>query len=416
MSSAMAHDGPAVNRMTAVLLPFIAAFFLQEVYRVSGAVVAPHLVAEFALDARDIGLLTSIYFFTFAAMQLPAGLLLDRFGPRRVLAALLCVGILGALVFAAAPGFAALSLGRALLGLAGSSCLMASFTAAALWFARERLVLVNGAILGLGSLGGLVATVPAEWLLRVFDWRWLWVGLAGLTALAIIALLRLAPERAAAKAGASGWSGYAAVFRMPLFWRIAPATMLTQGSWLAYQGLWAGAWLADVAGLERSNVAAHLLLMVSAAVPGYLVFGIAAERLQRLGLHPRVIFIGGQAAFLAVQAAILLLPSAATWVTWTAFGILGTAGGLGFSILTQAVSPQLAGRANSALNLMLFAGAFALQFGIGAMIGLWPRDPSGAYPVAAHWWTCAAQLALQGLALGWFFLAPRVAGGRGSGP
>lgn len=415
MSSAMARSGPAVNRMTAVLLPFIAAFFLQELYRVSGAVAAPHLVTEFALDARDIGLLTSVYFFTFAAMQLPAGLLLDRFGPRRVLAALLCVGIAGALVFAAAPGFAALSLGRALLGLAGSSCLMGCFTAAALWFPRERLALINGAILGLGSLGGLVATVPAEWLLRVVDWRWLWVGLAGLTALVIIALLRLAPERAAAHPSALGGTGYLAIFRMPLFWRIAPATMLTQGSWLAYQGLWTGAWLADVAALDRSTIAAHLLLMVSAAVPGYLLFGLAAERLQRLGVSPGVTFIGGQAAFLAVQVAILLLPADATWFTWAAFGVLGTAGGLGFPILTQAVAPQLAGRANSALNLTLFAGAFALQFGIGAMIGFWPRDPSGAYPAAAHWWTCAAQLGLQGLALGWFFLAPRVAGGRIAG-
>jgi MFS family permease len=406
VSTAVVQNGPAVNRVATVLLPFTSAFFLQELYRVTGAVVAPYLVEDFALDARDIGFLTSVYFFTFAAMQLPAGLLLDRFGPRRVVAVLLCFGIIGALVLATANGFAALAAGRALLGLAGSTCLMASFTAAALWWQRERLVLINGAILGLGSLGGLIATLPAEWLLQAVDWRWLWAGLGALTFGVILGLLRLVPERSAGATRGSAWSGYAAIFRLPLFWRIAPVMTLTQGGWLAYQGLWAGAWLADIAGLDRQTAAAHLLLMISAAVPGYLLFGLAAERLQRVGLAPRHTFIAGQLAFLAVQVLILLLPTQATWLTWTAFGLLGTAGGLGFPILTQAVPPHLAGRANSALNLMLFAGAFALQFGIGWMIGFWPHDPPGAYPEAAHWWTFLAQLVLQALALVWFFLAP----------
>lgn len=407
MTAAAREDGPAVNRVTAVLLPFTAAFFLQEVYRVTGAVMAPRLVAEFDLGARDIGFLTSIYFFAFAAMQLPAGIFLDRFGPRRVLAALLGVGIAGALVFATADGFAALASGRALLGIAGSACLMASFTAAALWWQREKLVLINGAILGLGSLGGLVATVPVEWLLERLDWRWLWAGLAALTAALLAALLARVPERSAAAPG-SGPTGYGAIFRSPLFWRIAPATTVTQGAWLAYQGLWAGAWLGDLAGLGRAAVAGHLLAMVSAAVPGYLLFGLAAQRLGRLGVSAWQVFIGGQAAFVVVQAAILVHPTQSTWLAWAAFGLLGTAGGLGFPIITQSMPAHLAGRANSALNLTLFSGAFLLQFGIGWMIGAWPRDPTGGYPAAAHRWTFAAQLALQVLALAWFLAAPRM--------
>ena len=407
-SPSPARHGPALHPIATVLLPFTAAFFLQELYRVAGAVMAPRLVAGFSLDAREIGLLTSVYFLTFAAMQLPSGLLLDRFGPRRVLAALLSIGILGALVFATATGFGALLLGRAMLGFAGSACLMASFTAAALWFPRERLVLVNGAILALGSLGGLLATVPMEWLLGVVDWRWVWAGMAAMTCGVIVGLLRVAPERTASTAVGSGWAGYGEILRMPLFWRIAPASTLTQGTWLAYQGLWAGAWLADVAGLGQQAVAAHLLLMICAAVPGYLLFGLMAERLQRIGVSARQTFIAGQIAFLAAQALILALPDRATWLAWAAFGLLGTAGGLGFPILTQASPPHLAGRANSALNLTLFAGAFALQFGIGWMIGTWPREGSGSYPDGAHWWTLLAQTGLQALALCWFFLAPRV--------
>jgi hypothetical protein len=195
---------------------------------------------------------------------------------------------------------------------------------------------------------------------------------------------------------------------MPLFWRIAPATTLTQGTWLAYQGLWAGAWLDDVAGLGQQAIAAHLLLMICVAVPGYVLFGLAAERLQRLGISARQTFIAGQVAFLGTQLLILALPDRSTWLAWAAFSLLGTAGGLGFSILTQAIPQHLAGRANSALNLTLFAGAFALQFGIGWMIGAWPQEGSGSYPDGAHWWTLLAQTGLQALALCWFFLAPRL--------
>jgi MFS family permease len=391
-----------------VLLPFVAAFFLQELYRVTGAVVAPYLVRDFDLNARAIGLLTSVYFLTFALMQLPAGLLLDRFGPRRVLAALLGFGIAGATLFAAASEFAALAIGRALLGLGGSTCLMASFTAAALWCSRERLALVNGSILALGSLGGIVATLPVEWLMQAVHWRWIWGALAALTLLVILALLR-APERREPGAGPRGWSGYAAVFRTTLFWRIAPAVTLTQGTWLAYQGLWAGGWLSDIAGLGRETVAAHLLIVVAAAVPGYLIFGYAAERLQRIGISAQATFIGGQLLFLAAQLLIFLFPRHQTWLAWTAFGFLGTAGGLGFSILTQAGPLMLAGRTNSALNLLLFAGAFALQFGIGWIVGFWPRAADGSYPPVAHRTAFSLQFALQVCAIGWFFLSPSLA-------
>jgi hypothetical protein len=197
-----------------------------------------------------------------------------------------------------------------------------------------------------------------------------------------------------------------------LFWRIAPALTLTQGSWLAYQGLWAGGWLRDLAGLGGETIAAHLLLVVAAAVPGYLIFGYVAERLQRIGISSQATFIGGQLLFLAVQVLIILFPQRQTWLAWTAFGILGTAGGLGFSILTQAVPLALAGRSNSALNLFLFAGAFALQFGIGWIIGFWPRVGDG-YAPAAHRTAFTVQLALQACAIGWFFLAPRIAGAQG---
>jgi MFS family permease len=115
--------GFAGNPLVRVLLPFAAAYFLSYLYRSVNAVIAPDLVSDFALSAAELGLLTSAYFLTFAAFQLPLGLLLDRFGPRRTDAALLLIAALGGMVFALAHGLPLLILGRALIGLGVSGSL-----------------------------------------------------------------------------------------------------------------------------------------------------------------------------------------------------------------------------------------------------------------------------------------------------
>ena len=127
-----------------VLLPFAAAYFLSYVYRSVNAVIAPDLARDFSLSAANLGLLTSAYFLTFAAFQLPLGLLLDRFGPRRTDAVLLLIAALGALVFAFAPVLPVLIFGRALIGLGVSGCLMSGIKANVVWFPLSRLGSMNG--------------------------------------------------------------------------------------------------------------------------------------------------------------------------------------------------------------------------------------------------------------------------------
>jgi sugar phosphate permease len=99
-----------------VLLPFAAGYFLSYFFRTINAVIAGQLTAELGLDASHLGLMTSVYFLTFAAIQLPLGVLLDRFGPRRVQSGLLLVAAVGAAMFARSNQFAALVVGRALIG------------------------------------------------------------------------------------------------------------------------------------------------------------------------------------------------------------------------------------------------------------------------------------------------------------
>ena len=112
-----------------LFLPFAGAYFLSYLYRTANAVIGPVLSAELALGAAGLGLLTSAYFLSFAAAQLPLGMLLDRFGARRVESGLLLIAAVGAAVFALGQGIAELAVGRALIGLGVSACLMAAFKA-----------------------------------------------------------------------------------------------------------------------------------------------------------------------------------------------------------------------------------------------------------------------------------------------
>src|SRR5262245_57834599 len=135
------------------------------------AVLAPTLAEEFGLSAGGLGLLSSMYFFSFALCQLPLGLAFDRFGPRKVNAALLLVAAAGGAWFAHAETAAAAIAARAVIGVGVSACLMASLTAFVLWYPADRLSTMNAIAFSAGAVGAMTTTVPLELLLRVWGWR-----------------------------------------------------------------------------------------------------------------------------------------------------------------------------------------------------------------------------------------------------
>ncbi|HAO32293.1 MAG TPA: MFS transporter, partial [Candidatus Competibacteraceae bacterium] len=228
-------------------------------------------------------------------------------------------------------------------------------------------------------------------------------GLSGLVALA---LLLAVPEReAGAPAGdlRAQWRGVAEIFRSPVFWRIAPVSVLSQASFLAIQGLWAGPWLRDVAGLDKSAAAEVLFWTAAAMVAGFLGLGQLSYRLSRLGVRPLAVSAAGMALFMLVQLA-LLLKIGPLWALWVLFGFLGTSAVLTYAILSQAFPPALAGRVNTALNLLVFVLAFVGQWGMGAIVNRWP-GPDGGYAEAGYQW--AFGLALAGQLIGWLWLLAR---------
>ena len=145
-----------------VFLPFAAGYYLSYLFRTINTLISEPLAAELGLDAANLGLLTSVYFLVFGAVQIPVGALLDRFGPRRVQSVLLVVAAGGAALFAASTDLLGLLIARAMIGLGVAAALMAGLKAIVTWFPRERVALINGYMIMLGALGGVTATAPVR--------------------------------------------------------------------------------------------------------------------------------------------------------------------------------------------------------------------------------------------------------------
>jgi len=401
---------PASGSLIRVFIPFAFGYFLSYLYRVVNAVIAPDLISELGLGASDLGLLTSAYFLTFALFQLPLGILLDHYGPRKTEALLLLIAAVGALVFATADSSTGLIAGRALIGLGVSSCLMAAFKAYVIWVPKERLPLINGFQMAAGGMGALTGTVPVEAALSFTDWRGVFFALAALTIVIAAVIYFVVPRRdeGAPEGGHATLkeqlSGIGEVFTSPIFWWIAPLTVMSQATFLAIQSLWSGPWLRDVGGLARDDVATHLLLVAVAMVTGFISIGIIADRLGRIGVKPTTIAIIGMCVFLMTQVAIAFRLSDHILLLWMAFGFFGTTGILPYAGLSQKFPVHLAGRVNTGLNFLAFITAFAAQWGMGAIIGLWDKTADGGYDPDGYQAAFGLMLALQVATLAWLVM------------
>lgn len=394
-----------------VFAPFAFGYFLSYLFRSINAVIAPDLAQEISLDAATLGLLSSAYFFTFAVFQFPLGILLDRYGPRRTEAVLLIFAAVGSALFAISTTFNGLFIGRALIGLGVSACLMAAFKAYVMWFPKERLPFVNGCQMAAGGLGALSATLPVQILLSLTDWRGIFIGLAIITVVSALIVLLVAPEKDEPASGQTLSEQIASFFeilRSPAFLRLAPLTVCVQSMFIAVQSLWSGPWLYDVAGLGRAAVAEHLFMIAASMVAGFLVLGTAAERLSRIGIKPIAVNVFGVIMFMGVQGILVLQWQSAVLAQWMVFGFFGTTSILSYAILSQNFAKEFAGRVNAGLNLLLFTASFFVQWGIGAIIDLWPATNTGQYAAEGYQAAFAALLVLQVIALIWFAFYRRI--------
>ena len=396
-----------INKALRVFLPFAIGFYLSYLYRSVNAIIAPDLIQEIGIDAANLGLLSSAYFISFAAFQIPLGIILDRVGPRKVEAILLLFASLGAVIFASSDSLLNLIIGRAFIGLGVSACLMASFKSFVDWFPKERLPLSNGAIMMAGGLGALTATAPIEFVLQFTDWRGVFWILAIMTLVSAALIYSVVPERPGEDRIVNDMtlrnqlSGLREVISNREFQRYVPISVTSQGSMLALQSLWIGPWLRDVGGLTRDESASYLFIMAVALATGFLSWGIIGERLGRYGVSPMKISLIGICIFLITQIIIISEPVSFILPVLVLFGFFGTAGSLSYVGLIQNFPNYLSGRVYTTANLLVFTLAFIGQWGIGLIIDLWPQVGKGHFSQIGYQAAFSAVLFIQIISFLW---------------
>lgn len=385
---------PAAFRIFAILL---LAYFLSYFFRATNAVISPDLRRDLGLTSAELGLMTSLFYLTFAIAQLPLGSLLDRFGPRFVHPALMLLGAIGALIFASAQDFLTLSAGRALLGIGFAAALMGALKAFSLWFPAHRYASISSLYVALGASGAIAASSPLAWLKEQIGWRGVfeWGALVIVLVALVVALgVRNAPKgMALPRSTQIGHAGL--IWRSSQFWRMGWLNFMLGGGFLAWQTLWGGDFLFKVRGLGSLEVGSVLFVFSLAALLGFLLCGPLADR---WGL-PRVL-LSASLGFTLGPLLLALWPQMPDWGLYLTYGLMGFTGAFNILSLAQArltFPTALTGRAVTAINFMGFMGVFLLQWGMGVVLGL------SDYSTALLVWATLIALAIVGylpLALG----------------
>jgi MFS family permease len=372
--------------LTTIFLPFALAHFISYLYRTVNAVVYPDISQELGLAAGGLGLLTSAYFFTFAVAQLPVGVALDRFGPRKVQVPLLLVAASGAILFAYANSLVELTLARGMIGLGVAGSLMSAIKASSLWLPRDRLPLSTAILLSVGGMGAMASTAPMHWALSITDWHGAFLGLALGTLLVSSLIFFIVPEHKGKMHQTSLREMFGAVkelYRSWSFWHLALYTLFAHATYMAVQGLWMGPWLRDMGHLTRDEVAQVLLAGTVAMVIGSLSFGWITDILRKYSFKPILVCGLGTALFLVFQGLMIFDTPLNPLVIAVGFSFFGTATTMNYGIVAQSVPSHLTGRVSTAFNLLVFLLAFVVQWGLGALINL--KQPiQGHYPKEAY--------------------------------
>jgi MFS family permease len=396
--------GLSRRRAVFVFIAFAFAYFFSTALRAITATLSPTLTQEFALSAQELGLLAGGFFLGFALPQLPLGRWLDQNGPQRVMLGFMVVAIAGCVAFSMAGGFAGLLAARILCGVGVSACLMAPLTGYRHWLDAPAQLRANSWMLMTGSLGMVASTLPVQWLMPRIGWRPIfWIVAAGI-AVASIAIAALVPRwDAAAGAAHEDPPSYAQVWRHAYFRRMAPVGFFNYGGMIAIQSLWAGPWMVRVCGYTPAQAARGLFIVNVSMLCTFWSWGLVNPWLQRRGITTDKLIARGVPLSLAVLAGIVWAGPAAGGGAWALFCVSCTFVSLAQPAVGIAFPPLLAGRALSAYNLVIFAGVFLVQWGIGLLVDGF--QALGWDTIASFRGAMAAFLATCVFGYGWFVFA-----------
>lgn len=367
-----------LTRKKAVIVFFVfaSAYFISTLIRAITATLSPTLSLEFQLEARDLGLLAGGYFLGFSIMQLPNGYWFDKYGPKKVILYLLCIAIVSCLAFSISTGFISILLSRVFIGIGVSACLMAPLTGYRRWFAPNMQQRTNAWMLMTGALGMLASTLPVQWLLPVIGWRYIFIILALLFVISFVIISIFSPnwnnnkviENSDSKIGF--FASYLEIWKNPYFKSLLPIGFFNYGGLMAIQTLWAGPWMTKVSGYSALESATGLFWLNFSMLITFWLWGLITPYILKKGISANKIIILGLPSSLIVLLFTIYSGSNAGALHWTLFCVGSVFVSVTHPSIGLAFSNNIAGKALSSYNLIIFFGVFVVQWGIGIIIDI----------------------------------------------
>ena len=378
-------------------------FLISQFYRASNAVISPHLMRDLALNTEGLGLLSASFFYAFALTQIPVGILLDRVGPRRTMASLSIIAVLGAFIFAWAGSLPMGLTGRVLMGIGMGCNLMGTFKLLTVWFGPNSFATLSGITFSIGTVGNMAATTPLVLLVQSVGWRMGFSLIAGFNLLQIAVLYAVVRDRpaetTASPAGTEHrptfgyiFSGLRLLLRKKDYWIISCGAFFRYGVFAAVQTLWAGPYLIKAAGFSPLAAGNLIFLLNIALIIGGPVWGGMSDRV--LKTRRWVVIISLVTLSLSTLGIAVIPPSSPIVLfafLFFSFGFSAGTGNILFAHIKELMPIGLAGVAMTGINFFTMIGAAVFTHGLGSLMQrMYPASSLGVQAFRSGFLLCAA--------------------------
>ena len=359
-----------VNKSVIIFCVFAFAFFISTLLRAITATLTPVLTNEFDLSAGNLGLLAGGYFIGFSLMQIPAGLLLDKYGPKKVIPYLLLIALVGTISFAFAKNFTGLFISRIFIGVGVSACLMGPLTGYRVWFEEKYQQRANSWMLMVLSIGFLASTLPVQILLPLIGWRSIFFLIGALILISIILLSVFIPswEIKSPVESKNISEGLLDVWKDKFFISLIPLAFFSYGGVQAIQTLWAGPWMLNVTGYSPLASATGLFWINITMLFAFLIWGYLLPKFSEYGLDSIKIIKYGLPLNYLILFLIILLGQKAGAAMFTLYILSSIVLTLTHPAIALSFPQHLAGKSLTSFNVFIHSGTFFVQWGIGLII------------------------------------------------
>ena len=359
------------SKAISIFLVFALGYFISTLLRAITATISPELINEFDLSAGELGLLGGGYFLGFASVQIPLGYLLDLKGPRKIVSYFLSIAIIGIILFALAQNFLTLLISRVIIGIGVGACLMGPLTAYRVWYQDETQQRSNSWMLMVGAVGMLFSSLPVQYLLPIIGWRGVFINLSILTTICIILIMIFIPKWNVKDLDKNPETGtLKEIWKNNFFRSLVPMGLFNYGGLFAIQTLWAGPWMVRVSGYTPEESAKGLFMIYFFMLISFLIWGYFVPKISKnINDAIKLLKIGTPFSLIILGLIIYLGPDAGA-IHWTLFVVSAIFLSLSQPAVGMAFTLSNAGKALTSFNLLLFVGAFFVQWMMGIIIDL----------------------------------------------